>query len=175
MLKTIGIIIVVALAAVFIVAATRPDSFRVERTARIQAPPEKIFPFINDLHRFAIWSPYENKDPAMKRTHSGAASGKGAQYAWDGNKEVGQGSMEIVESSPPHRLTMKLDFIRPFDAHNIVEFTLAPNGEATDVSWALHGPSPYISKLMGLFFSMDKMIGKDFEEGLAKLKAAAEK
>ena len=175
MLKTIAIAALVLLAAVLLFAATRPDSFQVQRSARIKAPPEKIFAFINDLHRWNAWSPYERKDPAMQRTLSGAAVGKGAVYEWNGNKEVGQGRMEIVASSPPAQVTIQLDFVKPFEGHNIAEFALQPEGDATNVTWALHGPSPYIAKVMGLFFSMDNMIGRDFEAGLANLKLVAEK
>lgn len=175
MIKTIAIAIVVALAALLIFAATRPDTFRVQRAASIKAPPDKIFSHINDLRNWSSWSPWEKKDPAMKRMLSGAPSGKGAVYAWEGNKEVGVGRMEITESTPASRLTIRLDFLKPFEAHNIVEFTLAPEGESTKVTWTIHGPMPYISKLMSLFFSMDGMIGKDFESGLASLKAVAER
>jgi uncharacterized protein YndB with AHSA1/START domain len=175
MFKTIAIVVVVVLAAVLIYAASRPDTFRVERSAIIEAPPEKVFALINDFHRMNTWSPYETKDPAMKRAYSGAESGQGAVYAWDGNKEVGSGNIEITESSPPSKVTMKLNMIKPFEAHNIVEFTLQPQGSATNVTWAMHGPSPYISKLIGLFCNMDRMIGKDFETGLANLKTLAEK
>lgn len=176
MLKTLALAVVVLIAAVLLFAATRPDSFRVQRSLSIAAPPAKIFPLINDLHAFQTWSPYEKKDPAMKRTHSGPASGPGASYAWDGNKEIGVGSMQITEAVAPDRVTMKLDFLQPFEAHNIVDFTLVPNGYgSTEVTWALHGPSPFVSKLMGLVFDMDKMVGRDFDEGLASLKALAEK
>lgn len=174
MLKTIALVLVLLLVALLLFAATRPDSFRVQRSLRIEAPPDKIFPLINDLRGFATWSPYEKKDPAMQRTHSGAASGPGARYAWDGNKEIGAGSQEIVESTPNTLVRMRLDFLRPFEASNTVDFTLVPQGGATEVTWALYGPSPYLSKLMGLVFDMDKMIGKDFEDGLVGLKAAAE-
>ena len=174
MLKTIAIAVVVVVGGFLIYAATRPDTFRVERTATIKAPPEKIFPLINDFQRWGAWSPFEKKDPTMKRTLSGAPSGSGAVYEWDGNKEIGQGRMEIVESVPPSRVTLKLDFTRPFEAHNIVDFTLEPRGDSTQVTWAIHGPSPFISKVMGIVFNMDKMIGKDFEAGLAALKTVSE-
>ena len=174
MLKTIAIAVVVVVGGFLIYAATRPDTFRVERTATIKAPPERIFPLINDFQRWGAWSPFEKKDPAMKRTLSGAPSGSGAVYEWDGNKEIGQGRMEIVESLPPSRVTLKLDFTRPFKAHNIVDFTLEPRGDSTQVTWAIHGPSPFISKVMGIVFNMDKMIGKDFEAGLAALKTVSE-
>jgi len=174
MLKTIAIAVVVVVGGFLIYAATRPDTFRVERTATIKAPPERIFPLINDFQRWGAWSPFEKKDPAMKRTLSGAPSGSGAVYEWDGNKEIGQGRMEIVESVPPSRVTLKLDFTRPFKAHNIVDFTLEPRGDSTQVTWAIHGPSPFTSKVMGVVFNMDKMIGKDFEAGLAALKTVSE-
>jgi uncharacterized protein YndB with AHSA1/START domain len=176
MLKNLAFVVVALIAGVLLFAATRPDSFRVERRALIQASPAKIFPLISDLHAFPTWSPWEKRDPAMKRTHTGPASGPGATYAWDGNKEVGSGSMQITEAVAPERVTMKLDFLTPFEAHNLVDFTLAPkDGGATEVVWAMHGPSPFVSKLMGLVFNMDKMVGRDFEEGLANMKALAEK
>ena len=176
MFKKIAIAIVVLIAALLAYAATRPDTFRVERGATIKAPPEKIFALINDLRRWDSWSPWEKKDPAMKRTFGGdVTSGKGAAYAWEGNSDVGQGRMEIAESVPPSRIRIKLDFVKPFEAHNLVDFTLEPKGDATSVTWAIHGPSPYISKLVGVFCNMDSMIGKDFEAGLAGLKAIAEK
>jgi uncharacterized protein YndB with AHSA1/START domain len=174
-ITVIGIVAVVLLAALFIYAATKPDVFRVQRAASIKAPPEKIFPFVNDLHRFGAWSPYGKKDPAMKRTFSGPESGSGAVYEWDGDKNVGQGRMEISDTSPPSRVTIRLDFLRPFEAHNLVEFTLAPKGDSTDVTWAMQGPVPYVAKIMHVFFDMDSMVGKDFEAGLANLKSIAEK
>jgi uncharacterized protein YndB with AHSA1/START domain len=179
MIKTIvavvAVLLVLVVAAVLVLAATKPDAFRVERTATIKAPPEKIFALINDLHGWGAWSPYEKKDPAMKRTFSGAASGKGAIYEWDGNKNVGKGRMEITETSPPSRIRIKLDFISPFEGHNAAEFTMAPKGDATSVTWAMDGPAPFISKVMQVFLNFDSMIGKDFEEGLANLKTLAEK
>ncbi len=175
MIKTIAIVVVVLLAAILIFAATRPDTFRVQRSTSIKAPPEKIFPLINNLRSMQTWSAWEKVDPAMKRTHSGAASGQGAVYEWEGNKEIGQGRMEIIESSPPARITIKMDFIKPFAAQNTVEFTLQANGDSTQVTQAIFGPSPYISKLMGLVCNMDKMIGGKFEESLTELKTIAEK
>jgi uncharacterized protein YndB with AHSA1/START domain len=175
MLNTIVISVVVLLVAFLGFAATRPDTFRVQRAMRINAPPEKIFALINDLHRWGSWSPYEKKDPTMKRAHSGAANGKGAVYEWEGNRDIGTGRMEITDTSPPSRVSIKLDFIKPFEAHNNVEFTLEPNGHSTNVTWALHGPASYTSKVMSVVFNMDRMVGKDFEAGLAGLKAAAER
>ena len=158
-----------------IYAATLPDNFRVERKTTIKAPPEKIFALINDFHQWEAWSPWEKIDPAIKRTYSGAASGKGAAYAWAGNKDVGQGRMEIAETTPASKVLIKIDFTAPMEAHNLIEFTLAPQGDSTVVTYAMHGPSPYVAKLMHLVFSMDKMVGSKFEEGLGNLKGLAEK
>lgn len=175
MFKTIAIVVVVLIGGVLVFATTRPDAFRVERSVTIKAPPEKIYPYFDDFNRWAVWSPWEKLDPAMKRTFSGAPSGKGAVYAWQGNSKVGEGRMEILESSPSSKLLLKLDFVKPFEGHNTAEYTLLPSGDTTQVTWAMYGPSTYVTKLMGLFVSMDSMIGKDFEAGLANLKAATEK
>jgi len=175
MFKTIALVVVALIAAVLAYAATKPDTFRVQRAASIKAPPEKIFALLNDFRRWDAWSPWEKKDPAMKRTFGAATSGRGAVYAWEGNKEVGQGRMEIAESVRSSKVTIKLDFVKPFETHNIVEFTLEPKGDVTNVTWAMHGPNPYMAKVMQVFFSMDSMVGKDFETGLGNLKAAAEK
>ena len=175
MFKVIAIVIVVAIAGVLAYATTRPDSFSVQRSTTIKAPPEKVFALINDFHSWPAWSPWEKLDPAMQRTHGGAAQGKGATYAWLGNSKVGEGRMEILESTPSSKVSIKLDFIKPFEAHNTADFTLQPQGDSTQVTWVMHGPAPYVTKLMGVFVSMDKMIGKDFEAGLANMKASAEK
>ncbi|HEX2198788.1 MAG TPA: SRPBCC family protein [Burkholderiales bacterium] len=175
MLRIAAGLLVLLLAAVLVVAATRPDNFSVRRAASIEAPPEKIFPLINDFTRWNAWSPYEKKDPAMKRSFSGPAAGKGAVYAWQGNGDVGQGRMEIADAVAPARVTLKLDFVKPFEAHNKVDFTLEPKGGATEVTWAMDGPMPFISKVVTLFVDMDRMVGGDFEAGLANLKAIAEK
>ena len=171
----IGIAVAVAIAGVLIYAATKPSVMRYARATHIKAPPEKIFPFINDYRQWAAWSPYESKDPAMKRTFSGAAQGKGAVYAWEGDKNVGVGRMEIADTAPPGRVTIKLDFEKPFKANNIVDFTMEPKGDTTLVTWAMHGPCPFMAKVMSVFIDMDRMVGKDFEIGLANLKAAAER
>jgi hypothetical protein len=178
LLKVGGIVIallIVGVVVVLVAAATKPDRFRVQRTAEVNAPADKIFPLINDFRGFGSWSPYETRDPEMKRSYSGAASGKGAVYAWDGNKNVGAGRMEILDSAPPSRITIKLDFFRPFEAHNVAEFTLVPRGNSTTVTWAMEGPSPFIAKIMQVFINMDRMVGGDFETGLANLKLIAEK
>lgn len=174
MFKIIAIAILVVLVAILIFATTKPDNFRVERSTTIKAAPEKVFALINDFQRWTTWSPYEKKDPGMKRTYSGAASGTGAIYEWDGDKNVGKGRMEITETTPSSRIVIKLDFLAPFEAHNTAEFTLQAQGDSTQVTWAMYGPANFISKLMSVFFSMDKMIGDDFAIGLANLKAAAE-
>ncbi len=174
MIKKIGIAVVVLLAALLIYAATQPDTFRVQRATSIKAPPERIFAVLNDFLRWDAWSPWEKKDPAMKRTFSAVTSGKGAVYAWEGNRDVGQGRMEIAESVAPSKVAIKLDFVKPFETHNIVEFTLEPKGDSTQVTWAMQGPMPYVSKLITVFVNMDGMIGKDFESGLANLKAVTE-
>ena len=175
MFKTILIVVVVLIAAILVYAATMPDDFRVQRTTSIKASPEKIFALINDLHRWDSWSPWEKMDPAMQRTFSGATAGKGAVYAWQGNSKVGEGRMEIADTSPPSRVMIKLDFIKPIEGHNTAEFTLDPKGDSTNVTWSMYGPSAYIAKVIGVFASMDKMIGKEFENGLANMKAVAER
>lgn len=175
MLKKIALVLVLLVAGILGYATTRPDELRVQRSTSIKAPPEKIYGAIADFKNWRAWSPYETKDPEMKRSFEGAESGKGAVYSWDGNSEVGAGRMEIAEADAPRKLAIKLDFIRPFEGHNIAEFLMAPKGEETEVTWAMHGPCPFVGKVMGLFFDMDKMIGKDFEAGLANLKAQSEK
>ncbi len=175
MTKKIVFAVVVLLAAVVLFAATRPDTFRVQRSTAIKATPEKIYPMIVDFHRWPSWSPWEKKDPDMKRSLSGAANGKGAVYAWEGNSDVGKGRMEIKDASPPSKVVIQLDFVKPIEGHDVAEFTLEPKGDSTNVTWLMYGPSPYVMKVMGMFADMDAMIGKDFETGLANLKTAAEK
>lgn len=177
MLKTIAYVaagLVVVVAGILIYAATRPDSFRVQRSASIKAPPEKIFALINDLRDWSKWSPYEKKDPGMKRTFSGASSGKGAIHEWDGDKNVGKGRMEITDTTPPTKVVIKLDFFKPFESHNTAEFTMEPKGDSTVVTWAMYGPAAFMMKVMGIFMNMDNMIGNDFAVGLANLKVVAE-
>lgn len=166
-------VIVVAVVIVLILAARQPDEFRIQRTATINAPAEKIVAHIDDFHQWSAWSPYEHLDPAMQRTFSGAPTGKGSIYEWNGNSDVGQGRMEILDASPS-KVSIKLDFHKPMEASNIAEFDLQPKGDATDVTWAMYGSMPFISKIMCVFFDMDKMIGPDFEKGLAALKTVSE-
>ena len=171
----VAVVLAIAIAIVLILAATKPDTFSVRRETSVKAPPERIFPLINDFHQWGTWSPYENKDPAMKRTYSGAASGKGAVYAWDGNKNVGSGRMEILEASLPSKIVIKLDFFAPFEGHNTAEFTMLPQGDVTSLTWLMHGPATLMSRVMQVFMNIDKMVGKDFEAGLANIKTISEK
>lgn len=174
MAHIIFLIILTVIVSAFIYAASRHDAFRIERSTNIQASPKKVFALIIDFKQWEMWSPWEKIDPALKRTYSGSASGIGAVYAWQGNKKVGQGSMEIIEVSPFSKVTIKLDFIAPFAAHNTVEFTLVKQGDTTKLTQAMYGSRSYLSKLMGLFFSMEKMVGGKYEEGLANLKNISE-
>jgi uncharacterized protein YndB with AHSA1/START domain len=170
-------LLLVILAAVLVVlalATTQPDTFEVRRTATIDAPAEVVFPLVNDFHQWDSWSPWEKLDPNMKKTHGGAASGLGAIYAWEGNSDAGAGQMEIIESEAPSKVTIQLDFTAPFESTSTTEFMLEPDGDATMVTWSMYGPMQFLTKVMCVFVSMDAMIGKDFEEGLASLKAAAE-
>ena len=174
-LVIIAVVLAIIIAIVLVLAASKPDSFRIERAASLNAPAEKIFSLIADFHQWLNWSPWEGRDPALKRTYSGTERGKGAVYTWDGNKNVGSGRMEILEASSPSKVVIKLDFLKPFEAHNTAEFTMLPQGGATNVVWVMHGPAPFMSKVMQVFMSFDKMIGKDFETGLANLKQLTEK
>lgn len=175
MLKTIAYSVIALVAALLLYAATKPDTFHVERSTIIKASPEKIFAVLSDFRQSESWSPYEKKDPAMKRTISGPPSGKGAVYEFDGNKEVGTGRLEITDAAPPSKVVIALDMLKPFEGHNTIEYTLDTNGEFTRVTWSMHGQQPYIGKVMSIFMDCDKMIGKDFEAGLANLKALTER
>lgn len=168
-------IIVLAVIAIVAIAATKPNNFVVQRTTDVAAAPETVFALIDDFHKWRDWSPWEGLDPDLKRKMSGAQSGRGAVYEWDGNKKVGSGRMEIVEAAAPNKVVIKLDFLRPFEAHNMAEFTIVPQGQTTRVNWAMRGPSLFMTKVMQTVMNFDKMIGKDFERGLANLKAIAER
>ncbi|MBS0448740.1 MAG: SRPBCC family protein [Proteobacteria bacterium] len=174
MWKSIALAIVVLVVGLLAYATTRPATFEVQRSVVIRAPAEKIYPLIEDFHRWTVWSPWEKLDPLLHRAYSGAPSGPGAAYAWEGNAKVGRGRMEITAAQPPSRLTIRLDFLKPIEGHDTAVFVLRPQGDETEVTWTMRGPSPYIAKLMGIFVSMDSLVGKDFEAGLANLKAAAE-
>lgn len=175
LIVVIAVLLALAIAVVLILAFRKPDTLRVQRSASIKAAPETIFPLINDFRAWRAWSPYEDRDPNLQRSYSGAGSGKGAVYEWNGNKNVGSGRMEILDAPPPNRIVIKLDFLKPFEAHNTAEFTLLPHGDTTNVTWLMHGPAPLLSKVMQVFMNMDNMIGKDFAAGLANLKRIAEK
>ena len=179
MLKTI--LLVVAAAAVLMVgallayAAFKPDSFRLSRSTTINAPPDKVFALINDLRQFNAWNPFAKLDPQNAITYDALTVGVGAAYNWQGEKS-GAGRMQITESVPAQRVSAKLDFSKPFEAHNRVDFTVQAQGDrACTVSWTMHGPMPFLNRLMTTFFDMDKTVGKEFEAGLANLKAMAEK
>lgn len=174
MLKIIVIVAVVAIVMILTYAATRPDTLHVERSIDIKARPEELFALVSDFRQWDAWSPY-NKDPAMKKTYSGSASGKGAMYAWEGNKDVGRGEITITDTTPPKEIVMALHMIQPFEGRNHVVFSLDAKGDDTTVTWTLEDKHTYFMKVMSLFLNLDKMIGGDFETGLARLKAVAEK
>ena len=175
MIRKASLALVAVAVIVAALAATQPDRFTVTRTIDIRAPAERIQPLVANFHQWASWSPWEKLDPAMRRSFSGPASGKGAVYAWDGNDQVGAGRMEIVDISVPHRVEIRLDFIRPIESGNQASFLFAPSGDTTRVTWHMSGPMPFTAKVMSLFVSMDSMIGPDFEKGLARMKAVAER
>ncbi len=175
MLKIIGIVVIVLIVGVLVLAAMRPDTFSFERKGVIKAPPDKVFGFINDFKNWSHWSPWEKKDPNMKRTYGASTVGKGATYGWEGDKNVGVGNLVIFESTPSSKIALNLNFEKPFKVSNVVSFLLTPVGDTTEVVWRMEGASNFMSKVMQLFMSMDKMVGRDFDAGLASLKAAAEK
>ncbi|MGD9839951.1 MAG: SRPBCC family protein [Afipia sp.] len=174
-LMYIAIALAILIAVVVVLAAMRPDTFRVQRSIDINAPADKIFPLINDYRNWGSWSPYEHVDPDMQRTFSGPPSGKGSVYEWRGNKNIGHGRMEILDTAPPSKVVIKLDFFSPFEAHNMAEFTMQPKGSATNVTWAMHGPVPFMAKIIHMFMNMDRMVGGQFQQGLVSMKAVAEK
>ena len=170
--------IVIALAVVvvlfLVIVAVRPSNFRVTRTANIEAPPDAVFRQVNDFHRWESWSPWAKIDPAMKQTYAGAPAGAGAVYSWDGNNHVGQGRMTLTESRPNERIQIKLEFFKPFAGTNTAEFTFKPEGRQTVVTWSMAGKYAFMPKVFSLFMNMDKMIGGQFEQGLAQMKSLAE-
>jgi uncharacterized protein YndB with AHSA1/START domain len=174
MLKTLAFLVALGLAGVLLAASLRPATMTVARSATVNAPPDKLFALINDLRQFNTWNPYERKDPQIRGTYSGPAAGPGALYQFEGNKDVGRGSIQIVDSAPG-KVTMQLHMIEPFEGRNTVEFRLAPAASGTEVTWAMRCASPFVARLAGLFFDMDQMIGRDFEAGLANLKQRAER
>lgn len=174
MIKKIAIGLAVVIVIILAIAAMKPDTFSVRRSIAIKAPPGKIVNLIADFHQWSAWSPWEKLDPNMQRTFGGPANGVGSTYDWKGNKDVGIGHMEVLTASMA-RIDIKLDFIEPFPSHNKTVFTLLPQGETTTVNWEMTGPMTFPVKVMTTFVSMDKMVGKDFEKGLAQMKAAAER
>jgi uncharacterized protein YndB with AHSA1/START domain len=175
MLIYIAIALVLVVAALLAYAATRPDTFRVQRATGINAPAERIFPLIANLKSMNTWNPFVEPDPAIRLAYSGPDTGKGAANTWSGNSKVGEGRIEVTDAVPSSRVTMRLEMHKPMKAHNAVEFTLQPNGNATTVTWAMSGRQPFTAKLMTVFIDCDKMVGKEFEKGLGKLKAIAER
>ena len=171
---TLFLVITLAVVAVLAIAATRPPTYHVERSLSMAAPPEQVFAVLNDLHRFPEWSPWQKLDPAMKVTYDGPATGVGASYSWVGNSEAGEGRMTTTEATPPSSITQKLEFLKPFKSECAVHFTIAPETGGSRITWAIDGNYNYVSKVMCLFMSMDSMMGKDFESGLANLKTVSE-
>ena len=171
------LVLVIAIVALLAYAGSRPDTFRIERSIRIAAPMLQVAEQIDDFHKWGAWSPWEHIDPTMQRTYSGADAGVGAVYDWTGTGKAGAGRMEItgMDAGPAKAvITIRLDFFKPFRQTNTAEFTMTPTDAGTDLAWAMFGPSPFMSKLMGVFMNFDKMVGKDFEAGLVSLKKNAE-
>jgi len=162
--------LVAVIVVLLVIASHRPDDFRIERSARIEASPSDVFAEINDFRNWKEWSPWEKLDPNMVTTYDGPESGVGAKTAWTGNSKAGQGAMEILETDMPNRVKIKIDFIKPIQAQHVSEFHMKPEGSATLISWQMHGKNNLISKVFGIFMNMDAMIGKDFEEGFENLK-----
>jgi polyketide cyclase/dehydrase/lipid transport protein len=174
MLKTIVIVLVVLVIAILLFAVTKPATYHVERSTTIAATPEKISPLLDNFHNWDQWSPWAKLDPNMRVTYSGAAEGRGAVYEWEGNSKVGKGRMEILAAQPT-LTSIKLDFLSPFASHTKTNFVLQPQGDTTRVTWMIDGPNTFATKLMSVFTSMDRLIGRDFDTGLSRLKSAAEK
>jgi hypothetical protein len=174
MLMKILLGVAVLAVVMVVVVATRPGPFRIERSIRIAAPPSAAFPLVNDFHRWGAWSPWEGMDPNMKRFYEGAESGPGAVYRWSGDSKVGEGKMTI-EQSRPEKIVIKLEFFRPFKATNTATFTFTPDAGGTNVVWAMDGHNNFMAKAFHMVMDMDKLVGKDFEKGLAAMKAEAGK
>lgn len=170
----IVVVIIVIIVGFCAIVAMQPADYTVSRSTTVNAPPEKVFEQVNDFHKWEGWSPWAKLDPAMKTTYSGPESGAGASYAWTGNNEVGEGKMTIAESHPNQNVKIDLEFIKPFQATNVTEFTFKPDGDKTTVTWTMSGHNNFVGKAFGLMMNMDKTIGGDFEKGLAQMKTAAE-
>jgi hypothetical protein len=173
-ITVIAVILAIAIAVILALAARKPDDFRYERSIVVDAPADRIYPFVSDFRKWIVWSPYEAKDPDMKRTYGERAEGVGAVYAWDGNREIGAGRMEIADAAQPSLIRIRLDFFRPFKANNLAEFIFTPTGGQTHVTWAMNGKSNFMSKVLCTVMNVDRMVGNDFDKGLKALKAAAE-
>jgi hypothetical protein len=173
LLIALAVLVVLALAFALIVA-TRPAEFQITRSATISAPAATVFAQVNDFHKWRAWSPWEKLDPNLNRTYGGPAAGEGATYAWNGNKQVGEGRMTITECRAPELVRIRLEFIKPFAATNDTEFRFQPRGDQTEVVWSMTGRNNFMSKAFCLFMNMDKMVGRDFEKGLAEMKAVSE-
>ena len=174
MAKKILIVLVAVVVAFLGFVMTRPAEFHLERSATIAASPAVVFPFVNNHRNFILWSPWEKRDPSQKTTFTGPDEGVGSAYGWVGNDDVGQGSMKILESKPNELVKEDLTFIKPFEAKNIITYTLVPEGEGTKITWGMDGTNGFAGKMFSVFMDMDSMVGKDFDEGLAKLKTLAE-
>ncbi|RYZ35405.1 MAG: polyketide cyclase [Myxococcaceae bacterium] len=175
MLKKIAIGLAAALLLLLAFIATRPDTFTLSRTATVPGTPDIAFGLVNDFHQWNQWSPWDNLDPNLKRVFGGAESGTGATYAWTGNSEAGEGRMTIEESRANESIRIKLEFLKPFVATNTTTFTFKPAQDGTAVTWTMTGENGFMSKAFSVFFDMDKMVGKDFEKGLASMQTAATK
>jgi hypothetical protein len=173
-LKIVGLLVLAAVVILLIYVSTRPDQFRIARTAAIKASPDAIFPLIGDLRRFNEWNPFAKADPSIKLAYGATSAGPGGSYNWDSTGQAGKGRMEITESDAPKRVSMSLQFDKPMKANNHVVFTLQPQGSATEVTWEMTGTYGFVHKMMGVVFNFDKMVGAEFEKGLAALKAQAE-
>jgi len=175
MLRTILIGLAVLVVLLVLVVATRPPTFHVERSMAIAAPPERVFPHVNDFHAWTAWSPWEKIDPQMQRTYSGTPAGVGTIYAWDGNGNVGAGRMTITKSTPSSQIVIRLEFFEPFAATNTATFTFVPTPTGTTLTWAMDGSKNFLAKALHMVMDMDKMVGGSFEQGLAALAAIAER
>jgi uncharacterized protein YndB with AHSA1/START domain len=174
MILRLVIIVAVLIALVLIVAATQPRTFRIERSISVDAPPDRVFTLIDNLGSWTRWAPQDREDPSMKRTYSGPANGKGAVSEWTGSGSSGRGRMMITESLPPQKVSVQVDWVKPFVARNVNDFVLESTGTSTKVTWTMQGPNLYVMRIMGVFVNMDRTMGKHFETGLTNLKAVAE-
>jgi uncharacterized protein YndB with AHSA1/START domain len=174
MLRLILILLIGGVAAFLAVVWRQPADFRISRSAVMAAPPAAVFDHVNDFHHWRAWNPWAKIDPAMKETYEGAPFGVGAVYSWTGNNEVGTGRMTIAESRPGELIRINMEFLKPMQATHTAEFSFKPQGAGTEVTWSMFGKNNFMSKAVGLFMDMDKMIGGMFEKGLASMKAVAE-